>query len=80
MDVYVVEFVLLRPKNETQDANGRGFPGTFASVVRIQNAPLPRQEKSLELASAQGGLGFSDVAETMRRSSGPRGGRPVRMY
>ena len=40
----------------------------------MQNAALSGREKSLASASVQGGLGFSDVAERMRRLSGPCGG------
>ena len=34
---------------------GGSSPETFVSILRLQNASLPRAEKSLALASAQGG-------------------------
>ena len=40
----------------------------------MQNAALSRQDMSLVLASAQKRLDFMDVAATMRRLCGSRGG------
>ena len=67
-----MEFDLLRNKAEPKMQMGGGFPESCALVLRSQDATLSGQEKSLELANAQGGLGFSDVAKQMRRVFGSR--------
>ena len=49
---------------------GAGSPEQFVSILRVRNAGLSRQEKSLVLASGQRGLKFVDVAANMRRLFG----------
>ena len=51
-----------------------GFPGQFASILRMHNAGLPRREKSPVMASSHNGLRSVEVAANMRRLSGSRGG------
>ena len=50
---------------------GGGCADAFPWVLRMQDAALSRQEKSLVLRGAQGGFGSSDVAQKMRRSFRP---------
>ena len=66
-----VRFV--KPRSGIQDTNGRGVP---PMDLRSPDgfAALQWQERSLELASVQGGLDFLDVANTVRRVFGQRGG------
>ena len=58
-------------KAESKMPMGGEIPGGSVSILRMQNAALSRQEKSLELASVQGGLGSSGVAKQMGRLFGP---------
>ena len=73
-DRYTVEFDLLRCKAEPKMQMGAGFPETFVFVLRMQDAAPSRLEKSLASASTQRSLIFEDVAMTMRRLFGSRGG------
>ena len=47
MDVYLLEFDVLREKAQAQMATGGGFPGEFASAHCMQNAALPENGKCL---------------------------------
>ena len=68
-DAFLVGFDLLRRKAEFKVQMGGGFPEAYAVALCLQNAALSRRTASADLASAQGGLGFSVVAKQMRRSS-----------
>ena len=46
---------------------GAGLPEQFASIVRMNNAVLPRQEKSPAMASSRKSLKFGEVAANVRR-------------
>ena len=52
----------LRRKAGVRAQMGGSFPETSVWTTRIQNASLPRAEKSLVLAGAQGSLGIAAVA------------------
>ena len=52
-DEHRVRFDLWRSKAESGMQFGGAFPELFASVLRIQNARLPRSEKTLALSSAR---------------------------
>ena len=69
-DAYFVEFDALRRKAESKIQMGGGIPEGSVSILQMKNAALSRQEKSLVLASVQGGLGSLDVAKQMRRLIG----------
>ena len=75
IDEFIAEFDLLRRKQESKVGRGKRFPERFAPIFRTPNAGLPRQEKSLVMASSQRSLSFMDVAAKMRRLFGSRGGR-----
>ena len=68
---YLVKFDLLRRKAESRMQMGGAFPGDHVSVLRLQNAPLFRAEKSPVASSAQGGLGIAERARQTRRLYGP---------
>lgn len=67
------KFGLLPRKAEGRAKHGGGVPDAFASVLCLQNANLPCQEKSLVLASTHGNWATTDIARQMRRRSGPQG-------
>ena len=52
---------------------GAGFPESFVSIRRMQNAALSHREKSLEPASVRESLKFTDAAASMRRFFGSCG-------
>ena len=52
---------------------GSGFPGAFVSVLCIKNAALPKNEKTMALASLGNTLAFPQVSAQMRRLFGPCG-------
>ena len=53
---------------------GAGFPEQFGSSLRMRDAGLPPQEKSLELAGSQKSLKVVDVPVNMRKLLGSPGG------
>ena len=53
---------------------GAGFPGQFASILRMSNAGVSRREKSLVIASCRRSLKFADASANMWRLFGSRGG------
>ena len=71
---YLLIFDVLRGKAEARAIEGVALPGAFESVSRMQDAALPKNEKSLLLASVQGASGFPIVSEQTRRLSEPCGG------
>ena len=52
---------------------GAGFPEQFVSISRANNAGLPRQEKSLVIASSRKCLWFEEASARARRLFGSRG-------
>ena len=64
-DVYLLEFDVTR-----LDC---GFPGEFVSVLRMQNAALAQNERTLVLASVRSTLAFPEVSAHVRRLFGSRG-------
>ena len=52
---------------------GPGFPGAFVSVLRMQNAALTKNEKTMVLASLGNALASTQASAQMRRPFGPRG-------
>ena len=71
---YIAELDMLRPNADSEIGGAVGFPEHVISSLRLQNAGLSRQEKSLALASSQKSLTFMGVAASMRRLFGSRGG------
>ena len=71
-DKHRAKFDLLRSKAEPRMRMGRPSPEAFVSILRMQNAPLHRTDKSLAPVSARGNLGIA-VASQMRRIIGPKG-------
>ena len=74
IDESVAEFDLLQRRAESKMETGEGFPEQSAPKLRMNNALLPRQEKSLVMASNHKSLKFEEVAANMRRLFGSRGG------
>ena len=52
---------------------GSGSPERVASILRMHNAALPRQEKSLVMASSHKSLKFVEAAANLRTLFGSRG-------
>ena len=52
---------------------GIGVPDEFVSVLRMQNAALPKNGKTFALASFRDALAFPEASAQMRRLFGPRG-------
>ena len=73
MNVYSIEFDVLRDRAEARMAPGSGFQDVFASVICMQDAALSKNGKPLALAGIQDTLAFPVVANQMRRLFGPRG-------
>ena len=73
MDENLVKSELLGRKAEVRMKTGGAFRGTVVSILRMQNAPLSRADKLLELASAQGNVGIAAEASQRRRFCGPTG-------
>ena len=67
------EFDPLRRKAEPKVEMGAGFPERFVSILRMSYAGVPRQEKSLVMASSHKSLKFEDASANMRRLFGSRG-------
>ena len=74
MERFLLEFDMPRTKSEKKILQGLQFPGSFLSILRMQNAVIPRNEKSLVMASVRGSLDYPLVAKQMRQVSQPRGG------
>ena len=47
MDTYIMEFEMLRGKAESRVLIGSGFPDTSVSALCMQNAALPKNEKTM---------------------------------
>ena len=74
----IAEYNLIRRKAKSEMVTCSGFPEQCVSVLRMQNAGLSRQEKSLASGSSHKYLEFADVAANMRRLFGCRGERPAK--
>ena len=72
-DVYLLEFYMMRLMAEARMIMGCGFPGEFVSVLRMQNAALAKNERTLVLASVRSTLAFPEVSAHVRRLFGSRG-------
>ena len=72
-DEYLPEFDLLRQGVKSKMDTGAGFPELCISIVRANNAGLPRPEKSLVTAISHTSLKFEEVAANVRRLFGSRG-------
>ena len=70
MDTYIMEFEMLRGKAESRLLLGSGFLNAFVSVLRMQNAALSKNEKTMALASLGDTLGFPQASAQIRRLSG----------
>ena len=70
VDVYLAEFDLLLRQAGSKMRKGGDRPESSESVLCIRNASLSGKGDSLVSASAQGGLGSSDVAKQMGRLFG----------
>ena len=66
IDGFSAGFDFLRLGAESKMKMGAGCPAQFARVLRMCNAALLRQEKSLKMACAQKSLMFTDVPANMR--------------
>ena len=74
MERYLIEFDVFCRKAEAGVIMGGPCPEACVSILRMQNAALSRNGKSLFLASVQGPLDFPIAAEPMRRLFGSLGG------
>ena len=63
-DEYIVWFDLLRRKVEYRAQPAGASAPAFTSALRLQSASLPRADKSLVLASVNGGMGAINRAAT----------------
>ena len=68
-----MKFDTLRQKVEARMIMGGGFPDEFVSVLRMQNAALTKNEKTLVLASLRNFLSLQSAPAQMRRLFGPCG-------
>ena len=64
---------MLRKRAESRRVVGAGFPGEFASVLRMQDAALANDEQTSALANLGNTLAFPQAAAQMRRPFGPCG-------
>ena len=72
IDEYVLEFDPLRRKAESKIEMGAGFPEHFISILRVNNAGLPRQEKPLksQKPEVRGGSGQRQTIIWIARCEG----------
>ena len=63
MDAYVMEFDVFRNKAAARMVMGGGFSDEFVSILRINNASLPKNGKSPVAAGTQSTLAFTLVAK-----------------
>ena len=73
IDTCTAEFDLLRRTAASKLNMGPGFAEQFIPILRMKNAGLPRQAKSLLMASRPKSLMFDKVEADMRRFFGSRG-------
>ena len=74
MDASVVKIDLWRLKAKFRINPGGTFPAAFVSVLRLKNASFSWADKSFVPTSVRGCLGIAEIAQKMRRVSGPFGG------
>ena len=72
-DAALMEFDMLRQKAEARMISGSGFPDEFVSVLLTKDAALPKNEKTLVLASLGNTLAIQSVSAQFRRLLGPCG-------
>ena len=72
-DTYWMEFDMLRQEAEARRLMGSGLPDEFAPALRMRNAALPKNGRTLVAASIRNTLAFPEVSAQMRRLSCPRG-------
>ena len=72
MNVYSIEFDVLRDKADGKMVMGNGFKDEFVSIFCMQNTPLSENGKSLALARIQRTPAFPLATKQMRRLLGPR--------
>ena len=70
MDVYLLEFDILRQKAESRMSMGAGFPDEYVSVLCLQNANLSKNERQLVMARVGSAFNFTTVTAQMRRLFG----------
>ena len=66
MDVYLMEFDVLRARAEARMATGSGFPDEFAPIRCMRNAGISKNGKSLVSASIQYATALPAAANQMR--------------
>ncbi len=64
---------MLREKAESRMLMGSGFPDAFASALRMKDAAVSKNEKTMVLASLGNTLASHQVSAQMRRLFGPCG-------
>ena len=70
---FFAEFDLIRREAGPKVGMGAGYPDQIASILRMDNAALSRQEKSLLMAICHTSLWFADASANMRRLFVSRG-------
>ena len=73
MDIYMMEFDVLRRKAVARKVMGRGFPDEVLSTLCVQNAALSKNETSLASDGIRKTPASPEVASQTRRLLGPRG-------
>ena len=73
MDTYIMEFEMLRERAESRMLMRSGFPAACVSALCVQNAALPKNEKTTELATLGNTSAFPQVPAQMQRLFGPCG-------
>ena len=73
MESFLLELGVLRRTAEARVVMGGGVPEEFAAMLRVQNASLPENGKSLVWASSQGAMAVAAAAERMRLLCGSCG-------
>ena len=72
-DKFIAEFDLLLREGGSKLEMGAGSPERIAPILRMRNAGVPRQDKSLSTACSHKSLKFEGVAANLRRLFGSRG-------
>ena len=73
IDTCIMEFERLRQKAEARMLMGFGLPDEFASILRMQNAGLSKNEKTMVLASLRNTAASPNASPQVRRVFGPCG-------
>ena len=67
MDIYLMEFDVLRKEAEVRMATGSGFPDEYTPLLRMRNAGSPK------MRNLRHTLAFPEASTQKRRLFGPRG-------